>query len=403
MLVECGRCGAPLNVRPKKRRTKCAYCGSVDERTRLRAIAEETPKDFEPPKVWTPKRKGSEEPAKPLPYKPDGPLPVIAFSVVLVAVVIGGPLLWESKMWDTRPEVLERASLVGSHKDVAKRLGGKVTSSTQIVVPLNSDRYEELTLRYANEADDVPSYFSIELRHGKKPDEATRDLLASRLNGGLSDGHWSWGDTRISWSTVGLSADLGKTGPIAVRHRRAAAAWSTIIGAAFNPAVAAPVDEVREVLGGGYPVALLARLPPSTPIDHAKSEVATLFPGALIESKVQMNAIIPLDHPFVRSATVGWFASVGGTVRDVRFDGKAALDPRLDSFARCLATTLGPPRVTVVNPVEDTKSYTFHVGNAQIDVRSGLSMSAAGAHGLPETVDGDTWKKLVAAIDGCRS
>jgi hypothetical protein len=404
MLVECGRCGAPLAVKRKARRTKCRYCGAVDERERMKAIAHETPQDFVPPKVWTPPADREVE-AKPLAYNaPLSPWLAWGGAVAMVAVVIGAPIAWESKRWNTRPEVLERSSPLGSHADVAKRLGGKVDSPTQILVPLNSERYETVVIRYANATDEVPTRFSIDQRHGTHADEAARDLLSSRLNGGLENGNWSWGDVHLAWFNSGMSAEIGHDSPAPLRQRRAVAAWTLLMGAAFNPALPPPShDEMRDTMGGGYPVSTLSKISPSLPLEQVKAKVAATFPGALIEAKLQMNATVPLDHPLVRSVVLAWFVEPRGTLRDVSFQSKTALHgAAVDSLARCLAPALGPPRETIVNPIEGTRSYTFHPGNAQVDLNPTLSVTAYGAHGVPATVDEDTWKKLVTALDHCR-
>ena len=402
MLVECRACGAPLAVKRQARRTKCRYCGGIDERKRMKAIAEETPKDFEPPKVWTPPA-DREVDAKPLPYRaPVSPIFAWVGAAVVVALMIGVPILWESNIWNTRPEVLEHASPIGKRADVAKALGGKVSSPTQVVVPLRSDRYEGVTLQYASATDVVPDRISFEVRHGKNGDEAARDLLSSRLNGGLDRGNWRWGDVHMGWSTGSLFAEIGTDPADPLRSRRALAAWSLLLGAAFNPTLSPTTDELRDVMGAGYPVVALSKISPSLPLEQVKAKVASIFPGALIQAKLQMNAEIPLDHPFVRTAELRWFVEPGGMLREASFDTKPALRAGLDAFARCLTPALGAPRVTIVNPIEGTKSYTFHPGNAQVDLGTSLSMSASGLHGAPATVDAETWQKLVNAIAGCR-
>jgi hypothetical protein len=402
MLVECAHCGAPLAVKRKARRTKCRYCGAVDERARLRAIAEETPKDFEPPKVWTPPKGAAADSTKPLPYKGDSPMFAWGFAVVIVAAVVGIPLLVESRMWHTRPETLEHASPIGARKDVAKRLGGKALE-TEVDVELNSERYEKVSIRYANATDEVPTSMAIEVRHGQKADPAARDLVSSRLNGGLDDHDgWDWGGVRLSTGSGGLYGKVEGTADPALRKRRMLAIWSILMGAAFDPALAPAPDEMREVLGGGYPVSGLAKILPTTPIDHAKATVLETFPGALVDGKTQMRVTIPLDHPYFRSVEMEWFVMAGGTLSDAYFQAKSGFEAGKAAFARCLAQTLGAPRESIRNPIEGTKDYTFVPGNAYMELTSGLSMHAYGLHNVPVTVDAEVWQKVVRAIDACR-
>lgn len=54
MILECGHCGAPLDVREGVSITKCKYCGKSNERQRMRTISAQTPRDFRPPQQWIP-------------------------------------------------------------------------------------------------------------------------------------------------------------------------------------------------------------------------------------------------------------------------------------------------------------------------------------------------------------
>ena len=55
MLLECHNCGAPLDVASKADVVKCNYCGASEKTERYKTVAFETPKDFTPPREWTPK------------------------------------------------------------------------------------------------------------------------------------------------------------------------------------------------------------------------------------------------------------------------------------------------------------------------------------------------------------
>lgn len=402
MLVECARCGAPLAIKRKARRTKCRYCGAIEERERMRVTAEETPKDFKPPKVWTPPANTAAGSDKPLRYSPPvSPFAIWGGACAVVAAAIGIPLLVESTIWNTRPDALEHASPVGPRKDVAKRLGGKARESS-VVVELRSDRYSQVEIRYPDATDPVPASISLELRHDQKPDTAARDALSSRLNGGLDEhGNWSWAGSHLSAGTSGLHGRVDK-GDAKLRERRVMVIWSLLVGAAFDPALEPPPGEMRDVMGGGYPVSWLAKVSPHTPIDRAKPTVIGLFPGANVESPTQMRLTVPLDHPLLRSAELEWFVMVGGTLSGAVFQAKPAFAPALAGFARCLAATLGKPREVVDNPIDGRKSYTFFPGNGWLEVNRSLSLHAYGAHNVPATIDDDAWQKLIAALDKCR-
>ena len=67
MLVECKRCGAPLDVGQRVAMVSCAYCGASTRVRSMRTIAEETPSGWVPPPTWTPPSHVP-MPTKPIPY-----------------------------------------------------------------------------------------------------------------------------------------------------------------------------------------------------------------------------------------------------------------------------------------------------------------------------------------------
>jgi hypothetical protein len=68
MLIECSYCGAPLDVRPNTRVTKCKYCDSTSQVQATRTVANETPAGWRPPQQWTPPVQFPADSAKTLVY-----------------------------------------------------------------------------------------------------------------------------------------------------------------------------------------------------------------------------------------------------------------------------------------------------------------------------------------------
>ncbi|MBX3251685.1 MAG: hypothetical protein KF901_31195 [Myxococcales bacterium] len=54
MLVECSKCGAPLDVKQGERLARCNYCDATTRVGQTRTIAVVTPAQWAPPQVWTP-------------------------------------------------------------------------------------------------------------------------------------------------------------------------------------------------------------------------------------------------------------------------------------------------------------------------------------------------------------
>lgn len=91
MLLECGRCGAPLDVSPDARVVKCKYCDRSDRVASSKTLAALSPADFFPPKTWTPvEAPGPSAMALP-PRSYRQPAMVVAGAVIFL---IGGNLAW---------------------------------------------------------------------------------------------------------------------------------------------------------------------------------------------------------------------------------------------------------------------------------------------------------------------
>lgn len=54
MLVECGNCGAPLDVEGDPTFVKCRYCDRSNKVKSLRTLSMQTPATWQPPPRWTP-------------------------------------------------------------------------------------------------------------------------------------------------------------------------------------------------------------------------------------------------------------------------------------------------------------------------------------------------------------
>ena len=54
MLIECNKCGAPLDVKGSERLVRCFYCGTSTRLQKTRTISVEAPSDFRPSPTWTP-------------------------------------------------------------------------------------------------------------------------------------------------------------------------------------------------------------------------------------------------------------------------------------------------------------------------------------------------------------
>ena len=279
---------------------------------------------------------------------------------------------------------------------MAKRLGGSATG-TDLKVPLRSDRYDNVTLRYTTEAEPVPSGITLELRRRQAADRAARSALSAHLNGGLDDrGICEWGPVRIEANSTMLNAHLmtdDANDPL--RERRMAALWKLGLGAAFDTKVAPSDQEMRELLGAGYPVSDLVKIPMETPRARAAAVVRSTFPGALIEATTPVNAKVALDHPLLRWIRLTWDGASGrrrDALGEAHFGVKSDYSAARPAFVRCVATALGKDYGGDPN----AEYFDFYFGEPYLQLgRNDVTIMRLSLG------DGAIWDRFVRALDGC--
>ena len=89
MLIECGYCGAPLDTSPNRRVAKCRYCGSSNNVSQARALAQATPSGWHPPEEWRPPAHVPADSSQLLAYR-RGNLRVGLVASALVLVLVAG-------------------------------------------------------------------------------------------------------------------------------------------------------------------------------------------------------------------------------------------------------------------------------------------------------------------------
>jgi hypothetical protein len=393
MLVECKRCGATLDIKPKAKRAKCRYCGAVDDRERLRAISAETPKDFTHPKEWTPPPGREVEAGKPLPDRGDDSTRTgLIMALVLFALVAGTVWAATTKVWYAKPERVALGSPIGKPQDVAARLGGSTPNDRTVHVNLRSDRYEDVELRYASASDTVPESIDLETARRAKADPAACKTLGGWLNGGFQKDNWDWDQVNLTCTFARVPHESDS----ALRERRMKAAWGLIMAAHFESSVKPSDQEMRDVMGGGWPITTLLKIPASTTVDKVKGVAHATCPGALVDDDHRMRITVALDHPYFRDVLLEWTPAVGGTLATADFHPRTAFAANQEHFATCLEQTLGAPEVHVRDPIKNTKGYYFHVGHDRVNVDAAMDVRGG------SSIDDATWTKVVQAMDACR-
>lgn len=99
MIVECQKCGAPLNVTEGQRLAQCSYCGATSQVKSMRTAALQTPPGWQPPPTWqSPPSTSTSAPSTAYAYRPPPASPSTGsagcvtglVAVVAIAAVGGG-------------------------------------------------------------------------------------------------------------------------------------------------------------------------------------------------------------------------------------------------------------------------------------------------------------------------
>jgi len=122
VLIECGHCGAPLNVGAEQRVARCDYCRRSNEVLRANRLEPETPAGWTPPPAWT-----DAETGRTLPRRSSGARGLIVLGAA-VAVLVAGLIPMLSILPSGSSSVSTTTST--STTTVTRNLDGTTTETT---------------------------------------------------------------------------------------------------------------------------------------------------------------------------------------------------------------------------------------------------------------------------------
>lgn len=412
-ILQCARCGAPLEAKFFGRRIKCNYCGATNEEEKLQTLHKEKPKDFSPPKKWTPPKSAPIESREPLPYKRDlGDWFAIIYVPALILLFAGGAAWdkWGGNFYGVLPADLARLNVVGSPESVGKELQGAHVTKDGVTADFRTGSaapFKSLRFDWSESHMTAPQWLVIEPIDSKaKPSADVEARLSSALPGGLSaQSDWKFGAVFVQFrKDVGGEIDISvdphphdDNNPLAARQ--AAVAMRVLANAAFGQPLDVDPNEMREVFGGGYPVASMLQLDPTTRVANARAVMKRLFSGAFVHAN---SFDVSLDHPLLSRATVKWDDDDehGGRMRNVTFDVTSAFSGRRDSFVTCLAKTLGPVKKST--PRKGAPDYRFDL--AAYPEEASFELLANGVVDMHafDLFPASKWHDVFTAIETCR-
>ena len=412
MIVECGHCGAPLDIDEGSRVIRCRYCGSKNERRSARTVAAETPADFVPPAKWRPPAEFPADSSTELAYSKGSNIGCFLVAGTLLVPCVFALVAWlhdRTGIAGTEPAKLATLeTLDGTASDFARALSASSSDATHASTRLHSDRYQYLSFTWDDKQRDHPESFSITLRDGQSADAAARAKLASMLRGGLdAQGSWRWDKVSIGVSPNGVVTAYSDATDHPQWKRQLDDAWRIVLSAVFGVGTPPGKREMLEAMGAGYPTADLAKIEMTTTVDEAAEKMRALFPGAIVTMQGEVEVVVAVDHPLFASAKLRWMNTRGATYDRIDFSplgGADAFEPKRRGLVLCMSKWLGGASATDEDFVHHIQSYAWSLEGARVDVtRYALSISLSHTRtAAPSDDTGAAVSKAIAAIDGCR-
>lgn len=396
-ILECARCGAPLEAKLLRKTIKCNYCGATNVEENLATLHREKPKSFEQPETWRP-RAGSGLEGRELRYKTDWKdfLPLVYVGAILLAAILGGTTeVWRDPYYGIVPADIATLKIVDSPANVAKELQGADASESVVTARFrkgSAGPFDTLSLGWGKTT--APKSISVTSKNGPIPPEVA-GRLGKILHGGFDGKYWTFGPIVVTLrddaKSVGIAIAPDKN---PLFERQAVVALRVLDAAVFGAPLGVSDDEMRAVFGGGYPIADLARLDPKTLVADADARMTTLFPGA---SQKAHSYEFGLDHPMLAFAKVQWDDADehGGRMRKIDFKLAVGAKGRRDAWVQCLAKSLGPAKsgtggdaYWVYMTGRDDAHFTVRPESADMD-----------AYNL---FPADAYAAIFSAVDTCR-
>jgi len=406
VIVECGHCGAPLEIEEGATVIACAYCARKNKVAGLKTVAATTPGAFRAPEVSKP----AEESADALPSKPRGGRGVAVLAGI--ALVIAGVALAVHMRGSTVEDV---AKLPLDEPPARLEKDFHVTYKTKDSVritfrPGAAGPYEHLHVRWDDGDFSCVSGLMLFVGEGEKSRPSVIAAVDQALRGGLDkDGRWHWGPASFSVDrekgTISIAVKgTDGTRPNLLRKRQITALWQIARAAAFG-APLPPAEEIRAVLGGGHPLSKLAALDVTTPFAAARTTLPLQFPGSLVDRETELE--IALDHPLLRSVTLRWENAAAGRLRGTHFRVTERFRPGMSRFVGCLGKALGPPETRTADFAAGTQSDVFTVAPEAAGNAPGLTVHVGDAADLYLNPVGSeyppsAWRRTFEALDRCR-
>jgi hypothetical protein len=420
MLLECGHCGAPLDVRSGQQAYVCRYCGHASRMQETRMLAPQTPPQWRPPPVWRPPPHVPADSATELRYRAQGSsvagVMVLVGVLLAVSVAVGAGLYSGmrksgsssnpfSKSGGFDPAQLDAVTFSETAPELQQKTGGTL-SKTYVNMPMNG-LFDYGIFTWDEKDPSHPTQFSMhKSKGGCTPEhEAARARVRKRFGPRFDGKNWMWGPAyfsfddkctmvsfHMSFSGAGSGEEIGNW------KRQTEVLWSVVKIDVFGRPGKISDSDALAYLARGYDLDVVAKAIAKTTIDDTGA-VKKALPGANLRKFISLDAEIPLSHPKFTSARVSWNNEKGGGIRSVDLSGygNKLADPI--AMAKCLAPKMNGKLEIRETDYINKKSNAYITGKgASANVSEyGVNSYASGFGALRA----DAIETFLAAAKGC--
>lgn len=408
MLIECGFCGAPLDVRPSVAITKCRYCGKSTRTEAQRTIAPQTPPNWRPPQRWRPPAHVPADSNVELRYHGSALAIGVAVAVValfVVGAITAGVTLERGQLPGVSgldPAKLDAVTLLETPSELQAKIGGSFSESAKWVTVSMSAPFQNAVFTYWGDDRSRPSgvTFNFAGKGCTAEKTAIRDRLAERLGPRFDGKRWNWGAAHLSFdascSNVVVGTEVGKETD-AYAKRQAEVLWRVAKREVLGRGAELDETELRGLLGGGFDAKTIAKALAGTNLDDAATKIEAKAPGSFL-SKTDVR--IPLASPVFSHVGASYANEKGGAIKSLSvatLAWKNLSDPI--GLAKCVAKRTGAKLdVQVTDYAAKKSSANLQLGSARVYVGE-TSFHVSTSYG--KVLEDTAIAAIVSAVEAC--
>lgn len=423
MLIECTRCGAPLDVETGAKIVRCNYCRSSHHVQATRTIAAQTPSDWRPPATWTPQH--GPYPATPLKYHRTNTVVIAvvvasaAFMSVVTAVVLfaarstgspgvaapggantpGGATVSAAQLAATE---LEQTQVAFQKQFPSAELSGE-----QARVVLSGSNFESALLTWNPERTRIGRVNLIASR-GAVDAGAVGQALEQHLRRQYVPGRQALGATYPD-SSLTISPDSGQfifrsEAPDGQRtdwEARGQALWSLMRNVGLGAQL--PLDAKATQLLTGYTLSEVAsRVDTNVRVNEAEAHVMARLPGSVARQGTDLELSVYLDHPWFGSLSLRWINEKEGRLRTLQLWNPARREDLADraAIAACLEPVLGKAKESITDHLKQERLYQWNLKTHYTD-GGNITSNNVWLKLPPDATAATRFKAILTTLDGC--